>query len=243
MRYIYPGEFVEGIFVERPNRFLAKVDINGQIVDVHVKNTSRMREIVRPGKKVYLLKSDNPNRKTKYDLITIEHGGRLINIDSQIPNKVVEMGFLEGKIEGWERIDSLKREVTIGNSRLDMVVEQNGEKLFVEVKGVDYIKEKRKCSFPGAPTERGRKHLLELERLVEEGQRAMVIFLVVREEAVDFRANFEIDPKFAEIFYKVLESGVEARAYKAKMGYNYIEFGEEIPIVSKETALADFDLV
>lgn len=243
MKYIYPGEFVEGIFVERPNRFLARVDIVGKIEEVHVKNTGRMGEIVTPGKKVYLLKSQNPNRKTKYDLITIEHGGSFVNIDSQIPNKVVEMGFLGGRIRGWERVDSIKREVTIGSSRLDMMVEQNDQKLFVEVKGVDYIKEKGKSSFPGAPTERGRKHLLELERLVKEGHDAMVVFLAVREEAIDFRANFEIDPKFSEIFYRVLDSGVEARAYKAKMGYNYIEFGNEIPIVSKETALKDFSLV
>lgn len=231
MRYIYDGKFLKGIFLNRPNRFIAEVEVDGEVLICHVKNTGRMTELLVPGKTCYIMKAKNLNRKTKFDLISIEHEGIIVNLDSQIPNKLISDAFLNGQIRGWENIDSLKREVTVGNSRLDIRVTRGKEKLFVEVKGVDLIKEGGHAMFPDAVTARASRHLRELEELVEAGHKSMVIFLIAREDAVDFRPHYEMDSVFSDTFYEVMESGVEARAYLSKVGYNYIELGREIPIL------------
>ena len=231
MKYIYDGNFIEGIFLNRPNRFIAEVDVNGKVVICHVKNTGRMTEILTPGKKCYIMEAKNLNRKTKYDLISIEHAGIIVNLDSQIPNKVIADGFLNSEIRGWENPDGILREVAVGKSRLDMKVVKGERQLFVEVKGVDLIKNKNHAMFPYAVTVRGTRHLRELEEMVKLGFDAMVIFLIAREDAIDFRPHYEMDPIFSDTFYEVLETGVEARAYLSNVGYNFIELGKEIPIL------------
>ncbi|MFB0971909.1 MAG: DNA/RNA nuclease SfsA [Tissierellia bacterium] len=231
MKYIYDGNFIEGIFLNRPNRFIAEVDVNGKVVICHVKNTGRMTEILTPGKKCYIMEAKNLNRKTKYDLISIEHAGIIVNLDSQIPNKVIADGFLNSEIRGWENPDGILREVAVGKSRLDMKVVKGERQLFVEVKGVDLIKNKNHAMFPDAVTVRGTRHLRELEEIVKLGFDAMVIFLIAREDAIDFRPHYEMDPVFSDTFYEVLKTGVEARAYLTNVGYNFIELGKEIPIL------------
>lgn len=231
MKYIYDGKFLEGIFLNRPNRFIAEVEVNGKVLICHVKNTGRMTEILIPGKKCYIMEAKNLKRKTKYDLISIEHEGIIINLDSQIPNKVIADGFLNNEIKGWENSDGILKEVAVGKSRLDMKVIKGDRQLFVEVKGVDLIKNNNHAMFPDAVTTRGTRHLRELEEIVKSGNEAMVIFLIAREDAIDFRPNYEMDPVFSDTFYKVLKSGVKARAYLSKVGYNFIELGKEIPIL------------
>lgn len=231
MKYIYDGNFIEGIFLNRPNRFIAEVDVNGKVVICHVKNTGRMTEILTPGKKCYIMEAKNLNRKTKYDLISIEHAGIIVNLDSQIPNKVIADGFLNSEIRGLENPDGILREVAVGKSRLDMKVVKGERQLFVEVKGVDLIKNKNHAMFPDAVTVRGTRHLRELEEIVKLGFDAMVIFLIAREDAIDFRPHYEMDPVFSDTFYEVLKTGVEARAYLTNVGYNFIELGKEIPIL------------
>ena len=231
MKYIYDGNFIEGIFLNRPNRFIAEVDVNGKVVICHVKNTGRMTEILTPGKKCYIMEAKNLNRKTKYDLISIEHAGIIVNLDSQIPNKIIADGFLNSEIRGWENPDGILREVAVGKSRLDMKVVKGERQLFVEVKGVDLIKNKNHAMFPDAVTVRGTRHLRELEEIVKLGFDAMVIFLIAREDAIDFRPHYEMDPVFSDTFYEVLKTGVEARAYLTNVGYNFIELGKEIPIL------------
>lgn len=151
----------EGIFLERPNRFIANVLIDGKKEKVHVKNTGRCKEILIKGTKVYLEKSNNPNRKTKYSLISAYKGNQLINIDSQVPNKVVFDAVQSNKIEGLNNIKVLKREVTFGNSRFDLYFEKDNEKGFIEVKGVT-LEDNGLSLFPDAPTERGTKHIKEM---------------------------------------------------------------------------------
>ena len=236
MKYKYIGNMLEGKFLNRPNRFIAEVELNGEVVICHVKNTGRMRELLVPGKKCWILESSNPNRKTKYDLVSVEHSGIIINLDSQITNRVVADAFINGEIFGWENPDLVKREVKVGNSRLDMRVNKGGKSLFVEVKGVDLVKENNRAMFPDAPTIRGTKHLRELEELVKNGENAMVIFLIARDDPVDFRPHHEMDPLFSETFYDVLDSGVEARAYLTKNTFDTIEFHKEIRILSREEA-------
>lgn len=231
MIYKYDGNFIEGIFLNRPNRFIGEVKVGDEVLICHVKNTGRMREILVPGKRCWIREAANKNRKTKYDLISVEHDGIIVNADSQIPNKVVEDAFLNGEIEDYQDVISVKREYTVGNSRLDMKITTERNELFVEVKGVDLMKEKGHASFPDAITARGTKHLRELETLAKDGKDAMVIFLIMREDAEDFRPNYEMDPLFSDTFYEVLKSGVKARAYRTKVGPDYIEFSDRIHIL------------
>lgn len=241
MIYKYEGNFVEGIFKSRPNRFIAEVLIDGEVHKAHVKNTSRLKELITPGNKVYLKEADNPNRKTKYDLISIFANNRWVNIDSQIPNTIVYNAFKNNLIKGWENPIEIKREVSVGNSRLDMKIIMGDTILFTEVKSVDFLVNKNIATFPGAPTERGRRHLRELEKLVKKGYNAMSIYLIVREEAEYFRPGYEIDKEYSKIFYEVKKSGVEARAYICNIGPDYIEFNREIPILNEAEMMKTID--
>lgn len=229
MKYKYDGPIHKAIYLSRPNRFLAEIDLNGRIVEAHVKNTGRMREILKKGNTCYIMEAKNKNRKTKYDLITMVSDGEYINLDSQVPNRVISDAFLNSQIEGYENPSEIKREYTVGDSRLDMLVMKDEKRLYVEVKGVDLIIDGQ-ARFPDAVTDRGSRHLRELEKINEMGYGAMVIFLVQRQDASSFRPHEERDPLFAETFYRVADSGVEARAYLTKVGPDYIELDRRIPI-------------
>src|SRR5690625_87899 len=158
-----------GTLIVRENRFIAKVDVCGIEERVHVPNTGRLPQILHKGVKVQLRKSDNPNRKTKYSLIAAEKDGHWINIDSQLPNKLTFQSIEAGVIQEFASIDSLKREVTFGNSRFDLYYENGDAKGFIEVKGVTFA-ENGVGMFPDAPTTRGRKHIYEMIKAVEAGR-------------------------------------------------------------------------
>ena len=150
---------VKGRFLERPNRFIAYVEIAGKKETVHVKNTGRCKELLVPGATVYLQKSDNPERKTQWDLISVEKGRRMINMDSQIPNKVVEEWIRKGHL--FPDVTLIRPETTFGKSRFDLYVEAGERKIFMEIKGVT-LEEDGIVRFPDAPTERGIRHIREL---------------------------------------------------------------------------------
>lgn len=194
---------VEGTFIARPNRFIAYVSIDGIQETVHVKNTGRCKEILIPGTKVILEKSDNPDRKTKYDLVTayVDKVG-WINIDSQAPNKIA-YEWLQNK-----RYDYIKPECTYGKSRIDFYMEKGNEKYFMEVKGCT-LQRDGIGYFPDAPTERGVKHLEELMKAAQEGYRAMLAFVIQINIITEVRPNIDTHKEFAEAFYKAKESGVE----------------------------------
>ena len=157
---------VKGKFLERPNRFIAYVDIDGQKETVHVKNTGRCKELLRPGAVVYLQEFDPSARKTKWDLIAVEKKGRIINMDSQIPNKVVKEWLESGGL--FRKVTKIQPEYTYGDSRVDLYVEADGKKILIEVKGVT-LEEEGRVRFPDAPSERAVKHVEELKRAVGEG--------------------------------------------------------------------------
>ena len=195
-------------FIERPNRFIAKVDVNGKTETVHVKNTGRCRELLIPGRKVILEKSDNPDRKTKYDLIAVykENLG-LVNIDSQAPNKVVKE-WLESKPEIFADITLLKPEYTYGKSRVDFYLECGDRKILIEVKGctleIDGI-----GYFPDAPTERGVKHLKELSKALDEGFECILGFVIQIPGVKEVSANVKTHPEFAEALNEARKKGVK----------------------------------
>ncbi len=202
---------VEGIFIERPNRFIAKVNINNNIETVHVKNTGRCKEILKGTTKVYLEKSDIPSRKTKYDLISVfkkkdDGDEKLINIDSQVVNDVAEEWI---KNSGYfsENV-SYKREVTYGDSRFDFYIIDNDEKIFLEVKGVT-LEQDGIASFPDAPTIRGIKHINELCKCKSEGYRSIILFIIQMKGITKFIPNKEIHKDFATALKNAKDSGVE----------------------------------
>ena len=190
------NNIIEGIFIDRPNRFIANVLIDGIKEKVHVKNTGRCREILTSGTKVYLEESNNPNRKTKYSLISAFKDNMLINIDSQVPNPVVYNAIVNNEIPQLSNIDFLKREVTFGNSRFDLYYEKGKEKGFIEVKGVT-LENQGISMFPDAPTERGSKHVYEMIKAVEEGYKGYILFLIQINNIKYFKPHEEMDKEFS----------------------------------------------
>ena len=205
MRY---NNMVPGIFLSRPNRFIAHVEIDGVEQVVHVKNTGRCRELLIPGTRVWCQKSDNPNRKTKYDLITVEKGPRLINMDSQAPNAAAREWLAAG---GLGPIENLKAETTHGDSRYDFSFTRNGKLCFLEVKGVT-LEFDGVCAFPDAPTQRGARHLRGLQQAVEAGFGGYVLFVIQMADAVSLHSNDATDPEFAKALREAAAAGGQVLA-------------------------------
>jgi sugar fermentation stimulation protein A len=222
----------EAIFIDRPNRFNAKVLLNNEEIIVHVPNTGRCREILRDGTKVYLREELNPTRKTQFDLIAAFKENILINIDSQIPNKVVNEALINKKIKGLERYIKIEREKTFGKSRFDFRLsnEDDSEIYYLEIKGVTLEKDGR-CKFPDAPTERGTKHLLELIEAKKEGYGAGVLFLIQIEDVFSFEPNTETDPEFAKALKLAKENNVDVMVYNCIVGKDSIEINNIVDLI------------
>lgn len=197
------GKVVPGIFLSRPNRFIAHVLVEGVEEVIHVKNTGRCRELLLPGVTVYLYcPADMGSRKTKYDLIAVEKGNRLVNMDSQAPNAVAEE-WLRNLLPGAD----IRREVTYGASRFDFCIQEKGKTTFLEVKGVTLEREDI-AMFPDAPTERGLKHILELISCKEQGYGAALLFVVKMKGIRAFRPNDETHPAFGQALREAQAAGV-----------------------------------
>lgn len=223
----YTNNIIEGIFINRINRFVAEVEIDGQIQQVHVKNTGRCREILIKGTKIYLEESTNPNRKTKYSLISAYKKDMLINIDSQIPNEVVFHALQENKIKGFEDLSFIKKEKTYKRSRFDIYYERkNGKKGFMEIKGVT-LENEGFALFPDAPTERGSKHIYELIDAAKEGYETNVFFLIQIEGINRFKPNAEMDLKFSEGLKKAYLEGVNIIVYDSVIKKNEIVINQK----------------
>ena len=208
-----------GFFIDRPNRFIAHVEIEGKIETVHVKNTGRCRELLLPGTPVILDISDNPARKTKYDLVVVEKKGiGLVNIDSQAPNKVVKE-WLEKAPELFPEITCLKPEYKYGNSRIDFYFEHQGRKVLMEVKGVTLEKDGI-CYFPDAPTERGVKHVKELTGALEEGYECYVAFVLQMAQITEVYPYDEMHPEFGQALRAAEKAGVSILALGCEVGEN-----------------------
>lgn len=220
----------EGIFLERPNRFIANVLIDGKKEKVHVKNTGRCKEILIKGTKVYLEKSNNPNRKTKYSLISAYKEDQLINIDSQVPNKVVFDAIKSNRIKELENIKVLKREVTFGNSRFDLYFEKDKESGFIEVKGVT-LENNGLSLFPDAPTERGTKHIKEMIKVVESGLKGYIFFLIQMENIKYFTPNTSMDEKISNALIEANKKGVNILAYNSIVKEDSIKINEKIEVL------------
>lgn len=197
-----------GRFLCRPNRFVAHVEIEGNLEIVHVKNTGRCRELLPEGAQVWCQKSDNPDRKTKYDLICVQKGKRLINMDSQAPNAVAGEWLRSG---GFGNVSQVRPEVAYGGSRFDFAFQKDGKPCFMEVKGVT-LENDGICAFPDAPTLRGTKHLRELTQAAQAGYGAYVLFVIQMENVRYMHPNDATDPEFAAALRQAVQAGVNVMA-------------------------------
>ena len=223
MRY---GKMVEGIFHARPNRFIAHIEINGKMEVCHVKNTGRCRELLPKGAKVWCLDAAAPHRKTRYDLIAVQKGDRLINMDSQAPNAAAGEWLAAG---GLGRIENLKAESRWGESRFDFSFVKDGRQCFLEVKGVT-LENDGVCAFPDAPTQRGARHLRELAKLAEAGLGAYVLFVIQMEGVTYLHPNDSTDKPFGDALRAAKNAGVEILAYDCKIKENSMIINEKVAI-------------
>ena len=223
MRYEH---MVAGTFLARPNRFIAHIEIGGKVEVCHVKNTGRCRELLTPGARVWCQQFDNPNRKTKYDLIGVQKGHRLINMDSQAPNAAVREWLQAG---GLGEISQLKGEYTHGESRFDFSFIQDGQRCFLEVKGVT-LEHDGVCAFPDAPTERGVKHLRGLTKLAQEGYSAYALFVIQMADVECLHPNDTTDPDFGKALREAAAAGVKIMAFDCAVTEDSMTIQNFVPV-------------
>lgn len=220
------ANMIPGQFLSRPNRFIAHVQIGGSSEVVHVKNTGRCRELLTTGAEVWCQKSDNPARKTKYDLITVRKGRRLINMDSQAPNLAAKEWLLAG---GLGKIENLKAETFHEDSRFDFSFTKNGRQCFLEVKGVT-LETDGVCAFPDAPTERGAKHLRGLTAAAQEGFGAYVLFVIQMTDVAYLHPNDITDPNFGKALREAAANGVEILAMDCVVTVDEMMIRNPVPV-------------
>lgn len=216
---------VKGMFISRPNRFIAHVEIDGQEEVCHVKNTGRCRELLKRGAQLFLQYSDNPARKTKYDVIGVKKDQIMVNMDSQIPNKVVYEWIKKGNLFSKDAI--LRPEKKFGNSRLDLYVEDGARKAFIEVKGVT-LEENGVARFPDAPTERGVKHIQELCECINQGYEAYIVFVIQMKGVYRLEPNWTTHKAFGEALVEAKDKGVQILAYDCIVTEDSIEMDQPV---------------
>lgn len=220
----------EAVFLRRLNRFIAEVNIDGETHRVHVKNTGRCAELLVAGNRVYLEKSDNPDRKTAYDLVAVvKSGGRLVNMDSMAPNKAAMEWLSAG---GLGDLENLRAEVTVGDSRFDFAATQGGRAVYIEVKGCT-LETDGVARFPDAPTERGVKHVRGLTRLAQQGCRCVVLIVIQMKGVHRFEPNWDTHPAFGEALIEARDAGVEIVAMDCDVRPGIVQIDSPVAVSLK----------
>ncbi len=236
----YNARLRQGIFLERPNRFVARVAVDGLEETVHVANPGRMTELLVPGAPVWLAEKAGPLRKTRFQLALVAHRGvGLVSVDSNLPNRLVHSLLMTGAIPEFAGYDLVAKEVKFGQSRFDFRLDAGSAAgsatgsrkppCFLEVKSVNLVVG-REARFPDAPTLRGARHLAELAEAHKAGYRAAVLFVIQRDDAISFAPHVETDPAFGEAFRNALEAGVEAYAYTCRLDPGGIALARRVPV-------------
>jgi sugar fermentation stimulation protein A len=230
---------VEGIFLRRPNRFIADIEVEGEIIRAHVHDSGRLTELLYKGNKVKVKKADNPERKTAWDLISAKGGEEDVLVNSAYHRYISENLLRNEGLSPFGKVDEVRAEVKYGKSRIDYLLTKGDEKIWVEVKGVS-LSIKNEAMFPDAPSERAQKHLLELMELKRNGDRAAILLLILR-KSYEFRPKWETDPRFSELFYMAQREGVEI--YPVQLAYenDEIVYKGLIP-VGKDRYKEEFNL-
>ena len=217
---------VPGRFLKRPNRFIAHVEIDEKKEICHVKNTGRCRELLPAGAKVWCEVAQNPSRKTKFDLITVEKGSRLINMDSQAPNAAAKEWLLAG---GLGPIENLRPETVHGGSRFDFSFTLDGRPCLLEVKGVT-LETEGVCAFPDAPTERGARHLRELAQAAKDGYGAYILFVIQMSDVRYLHPNDATDPEFGSALRQAAAAGVKVMAVDCHVEADAMVIGKFVEV-------------
>ena len=223
------GRMVEGIFRERPNRFLALVNVEGGLLPIYVPNPGRMLEFLTPGRRVILRGASGEGRKTSYDLIGVLYKGQRISVDSRIPNRLVYEALRNGDLEEFSMYREIKPEYGYGHTRFDFLLTDGSERCLLEVKSCTLVEEGR-ALFPDAVTERGRRHLMDLAKAKREGYRASVLFIVQRTDAKLFSPNDKTDPEFGKALREAHREGIEVYAYYSEFNGDTITLKEKIKV-------------
>ena len=234
MRY---DNMIPGQFLSRPNRFIAHVEIGGKEVVCHVKNTGRCRELLTPGAAVWCQEFDSSTRKTKYDLITVQKGDRLINMDSQAPNAAAKEWLLSG---GLGKIENLRAEVKHGDSRFDFAFQKDGKSCFLEVKGVT-LEQDGICAFPDAPTTRGVKHLKELTQAVQQGYGGYVLFVIQMNNVKHLHPNDATDPAFGAALREAAAAGVQVLAMDCRITEDSMTIQNPVDVHLQEESICNIE--
>ena len=222
-------DLVEGRFIVRLNRFAALVEVDGQQVMVHVANSGRMRELFVPGYRVLLKPQTGEHRKTRFDLALVDLGFTISSADARLPNALVAEALESGSLPQFRDYPQMRREVTFGESRLDLMLDGPTGRYYVETKSVTLVVDGVGL-FPDAPTVRGAKHMRSLDQAVAEGHRAAVVFVVQRQDANAFAPHEQADPVFGLALRHSLSCGVEAYAYNCRVTERSIELASRLPI-------------
>ncbi len=218
---------IAGKFIDRPNRFVAEIKINGSIVKAHVHDSGRLSELLYKGNEILLRKAKNKNRKTNWDVIAAKRNTSWVLINTMFHRKIFLNYIKKDELFPFIKIKNIVPEYTYNKSRLDFLIKKNKKKIFVETKGVTLIKN-RTAVFPDAPTKRGKKHIEELIEIVKSGNRAALFFLIFLEKSTHFMPNEKTDKEFSKLFYKARKEGV--KIYKPVFGYDgkYVRYIKSI---------------
>ena len=222
------SDIISGKFISRPNRFIAEVEMSGEKKICHVKNTGRCRELLLPGTPVILERSKNPTRRTEFDLIAVYKGEKLINIDSQAPNKVFGEWIKSGVF--FENVTAIKPEYTYGKSRFDFYIEADGKKILAEIKGVT-LENDGVLLFPDAPTERGVKHVKELIEAKNNGYDTYIFFIIQMKECEYFTPNRETHKEFADALKSAKDCGIGILALNCNVTESALEICDFVPVI------------
>lgn len=218
----------KAVFLSRPNRFIAQVELDGQKETVHVKNTGRCKELLIPGATVFIQEQNRPSRKTRFDLISVLKNGCVINMDSQAVNQVAEEFIRDGNL--FNNVRMLRREKTYKDSRFDLYLETDTDKIFVEVKGVT-LEIDSMARFPDAPTLRGLKHIHELCDCVDNGYKACILFVIQMKGISSFSPNDETQPEFRAALKQAEAKGVMVKAFDCLVTEDILVMDKEIPVL------------
>ena len=219
---------LEARFIDRPNRFLTRVEINGSIVESHLPDPGRLKELLIPGARILLKQEDGSKRRTKYSTQAVYDGNTLISLNTLLPNKFTEHLLSERKIDFLKEWQIQKKEVTYGKHRFDFLLKNNDELMYLEVKSVTLV-ENKIAKFPDAVTERGRSHVEHLGKMALDGMRTMVLFVVQRHDSKIFQPQWERDPKFGFALYKAWENGLDVRVIHLEMTRSELHYLGELP--------------
>ena len=227
----FKDQFINAKFLERPNRFITIIDINGEQHRSHLADPGRLKELLFPGADLLVRKvENNPTRKTKFSTVMVNHAGQLISLVSTLPNQFVKEALMNKELPMLNKFSLVRPEITVGRHRFDfLLTDENGEDFYLEVKSATFV-ENQVAQFPDAVTLRGKKHVLALKKLVEKNKKAGVLFVCQRPDATSFKPMWKRDDKFCYALKEAFESGVKVWCITLNISNTEITYNQEIPI-------------